>query len=78
MLNEKQLLLSKNVVLTTELLWKLYNIQKGIKALEYIPTNEVNNYVGMVQALFKGLKWKKALKLLTRTLPKIRYQYLRG
>ena len=78
MLNEKQLLLNKNVVLTTELLWKLYNIQKGIKALEYIPTNEVNNYVGMVQALFKGLKWKKALKLLTKTLPKIRYQYLRG
>ncbi len=77
MLNEKQLLLNKNVVLTTELLWKLYNIQKGIKALEYIPINEVNNYVGMVQALFKGLKWKKALELLTRVLPKIRYNHLK-
>lgn len=77
MLNEKQLLLNKNVVLTTELLWKLYNIQKGIKALEYIPIDEVNNYTGMVQALFKGLKWKKALNLLTRVLPRIRYNHLK-
>lgn len=76
-LNKEYLKLINNGVNVNEsLLWNIYNIQQGIKALNHIGLEEINKYVGIVQYLFKNKGWQKTISLMNK-LSKFRYQYLR-
>lgn len=77
-LNKEYLkLANKGVNVNEALLWNIYNIQQGIKALNYIGLDEINKYVGIIQYLFKNKGWQRTISLIDK-LSEFRYQYLKA